>query len=228
MCPAFGVIMRTFECFRKKSLHGLCLLAGGMLLPFAVMAQAMPPLPLPPPPRPVQTAPALSGAQKAARPGRTIPAPVVASAPQPTVAVRDHPNGLGGRLFYTPERRIALNRLRERNTLEARLRLEPETIVTVNGLVQRSSGHRTVWVNGLGVNEGQELADLQIRQVNGATVRVLPGNAAATDLRVGQTLQRNSGIKNDLLGDGQIVVHQGSATRQPPMRPAAGGEAFPR
>lgn len=140
--------------------------------------------------------------------------------PAPAVVVRDHPHVLGGRLFYSPERRIALNRLRERNTLEARLRLEPETIVTVNGLVQRSSGHRTVWVNGLGVNEGQELADLQIRQVNGATVRLLPGNAAATDLRVGQTLQRNSGLKSDILGDGQIVVHHGPAVLLPSMRPS--------
>lgn len=158
---------------------------------------ALPQLALPPPPRSVSTAEA-----PAAVPGAAANSPLLA---------RESPTGalLPGRLFFTPERRQLLNRLRERNSLESRIKLEPETIVTLNGVVQRSTGKRTVWVNGLPLTEGQELTDLQIRRVQGNRVQLLPGNAPLTELKVGQTLERGSGYKQDMLGaQGEIIVHR--------------------
>lgn len=157
----------------------------------------LPQLALPPPPRPVSTTEA-----PAASPGAVA---------NPSRLARESATGtlLPGRLFFTPERRQLLNRLRERNSLESRIKLEPETIVTLNGVVQRSTGKRTVWVNGLPLTEGQELTDLQIRRVQGNRVQLLPGNAPPTELKVGQTLERGSGYKQDMLGEqGEITVHR--------------------
>ncbi|TXF12862.1 hypothetical protein [Pelomicrobium methylotrophicum] len=46
-----------------------------------------------------------------------------------------------GRLFFTPEQREALERKRPQAA-------PPTTGITVNGLVQRSDGKATVWING--------------------------------------------------------------------------------
>lgn len=93
-----------------------------------------------------------------------------------------------GRLFMAPDRRNALERQRQTNRLEA-LASEGDTL-TVSGLVRRSSGRDTVWVN-------QRPQDNQ-------------GNPAA-GLRVGETENRGTQERSDLVPPGAIQVKRGQA-----------------
>jgi hypothetical protein len=52
-----------------------------------------------------------------------------------------------GRLFFTPERRQQLDRQREMNLLDKQ-QAPADPTLTVDGVVTRSSGKRTAWVNG--------------------------------------------------------------------------------
>ena len=53
-------------------------------------------------------------------------------------------SGQLGRLFFTPERRQNLDRLRQLNIQEQQ-EIPEDTALTINGVVTRSSGKRTVW-----------------------------------------------------------------------------------
>ena len=52
-----------------------------------------------------------------------------------------------GRLFFTPERRQQLDRQREMNILDKQ-QIQADPTLTIDGVVTRSSGKRTAWVNG--------------------------------------------------------------------------------
>ena len=52
-----------------------------------------------------------------------------------------------GKLFLTPERRAALERQRQLNIRESQPVIEGATLM-VTGVVKRSSGKSTTWVNG--------------------------------------------------------------------------------
>lgn len=64
------------------------------------------------------------------------------------VAASDHPLG---RLFYSPEQRAALER--QRGNKQARQDDIRPSAVTVDGVVRRSDGRATVWINGIPYNE---------------------------------------------------------------------------
>lgn len=117
-----------------------------------------------------------------------------------------------GRLFFTPA---------QRNTLDAGKQLDrPKTAgptvrgprsLTVNGIVTRSDGESTVWVNGGAAG---------VKRQGSATISAMPSSAAAarvqvtgtsTKLRVGQTLDRTTG----------------KVTEPYESRPAAGGKESP-
>jgi len=99
-----------------------------------------------------------------------------------------------GRLFFTPA---------QRNTLDAGKELDkpkqsgptvrgPRS-VTVNGVVTRSDGESTVWVNGAPANAARANAATITAKPAGpgsARVRVMDSDAR---LRVGQTLDRRTG-----------------------------------
>jgi hypothetical protein len=56
-----------------------------------------------------------------------------------------------GRLFFTPERRLALERQRTHNVQEAQTL--QGTTMSLDGVVQRSSGKSTIWINRQAQNE---------------------------------------------------------------------------
>lgn len=95
-----------------------------------------------------------------------------------------------GRLFYTPAQRTLLDGARRQNvsievgkdeTTEAAA--APQTL-SVNGMVRRSDGKTTVWVNGRPISD-QASAGLT---VSGGTVRIaVPDSGRIVDLKVGQT-----------------------------------------
>lgn len=111
-----------------------------------------------------------------------------------------------GRLFFSPEKRAALERQRLYNIQEART-LEGAT-VSLDGVVQRSSGKSTVWINGRAQGE----ADAPNTGVAATLAPRAPGSALLssgedkpTRLKVGEAMNRATGERNDRLGGGVVI-----------------------
>lgn len=113
-----------------------------------------------------------------------------------------------GRLFFTPEQRQTLDQQRQFNIQEKQVIPQDETL-TINGVVTRSSGKRTVWINGAAQNE----LDTQ----TGASVvsdRTAPGKVIiqfngdqATRANIGDTVNHTTGESTSLLVNGRIKVY---------------------
>jgi antitoxin (DNA-binding transcriptional repressor) of toxin-antitoxin stability system len=110
-----------------------------------------------------------------------------------------------GRLFFTPERRQALDRQRLSSIQETRS-LEGETL-SLDGVVQRSSGKATVWING----QVQEVDDhahtgvsVRLTPHNPGVAQIVPDEETPTRLKVGEEINRATGERNDRLGGGLV------------------------
>jgi len=116
-----------------------------------------------------------------------------------------------GRLFFTPERRQQLDRQREMNVLDQQ-QIPADPTLTIDGVVTRSSGRRTAWVNGQPQHEGDLWSGLTVTPRHGEPGKVLLdiSDAPAASARVGQTVNRNSGEATDLLKGGRVSVHSTS------------------
>ena len=110
-----------------------------------------------------------------------------------------------GRLFFTPERRQTLDRQRQLNIQEKQEVAEDPTL-TINGVVARSSGKRTVWINGAAQNENERPSGVSVSTTgrDPGQVVVKTDDAPAGKARVGDTVNRNTGLATDLLGGGWI------------------------
>ncbi len=127
-----------------------------------------------------------------------------------------------GRLFFTPA---------QRSTLDAGKQLDrPKTAgpavrgprsLTVNGIVTRSDGESTVWVNGGAAG---------VKRPGAATILATPSNAAtarvqvtgsSTKLRVGQTLDRATGKVTESYEARQASARNKAADSVPAGTPAA-------
>ncbi len=109
-----------------------------------------------------------------------------------------------GRLFFTPERRVALERQRQLNIQETQT-LEGATM-SLDGVVVRSSGKRTVWVNRRAQHDNAAPAgvtvDVTRREPGKASLSV--GEETPAQLKVGETINRATREKADALGGGQV------------------------
>lgn len=104
-----------------------------------------------------------------------------------------------GRLFFTPDQRAQLDMLRTKRVVASQTKDEPAPeVVTYNGIVRRSDGKTTVWVN----NEALSEADLRDKPAIAGRVsrdgRIVlqaaqPGPTTKTQLKVGQTAELLSG-----------------------------------
>jgi hypothetical protein len=110
-----------------------------------------------------------------------------------------------GRLFFTPERREALDRQRRFNIPEHRATPEEQTL-TIDGVVTRSSGKRTVWINGVAQDEQIGGVAVIPNPAHPGQVVVRPEGGPATPASVGDTVHRNTGETTGLLGDGRIEI----------------------
>lgn len=119
---------------------------------------------------------------------------------------QDTASGLG-RLFFTPERRQSLDRQRQFNIQEKQDVPEDPTF-TINGMVTRSSGKRTVWINGVAQSESDPHSAAGVTtggQTPGQVVIHSTG-VPARQAKVGTTVNRNTGETSDLIGGGRIDV----------------------
>lgn len=113
-----------------------------------------------------------------------------------------------GRLFMTPEWRTNLERQRLHNIQEKRS-FEGGSM-RLDGVVVRSSGKATVWVNNQPQIEGSSdsgvVAATSPRRPERVTLST--GNEPAADLKVGVTLNRATRETASGLGDGEIRVNR--------------------
>jgi hypothetical protein len=111
-----------------------------------------------------------------------------------------------GRLFLTPERRAMLERQRQLNIEEVQT-IEGST-VSLDGVVTRSSGRSTVWINQHPQNEnalGTGVTAVVSRRTPGRVV-VTAGEESPASLKVGESINRGTREKADPIGDGSISV----------------------
>jgi hypothetical protein len=126
-----------------------------------------------------------------------------------------------GRLFLTPAQRAALDLRRA-----SRLPDKPAAVIVesptarINGQVVRSDGRSTVWVNGAPVREGSQSEGLRVtptsRTAESVSLAIGEGDRRV-ELKVGESMNRDTGEVRDLLGDGTVGLS--GATRSP----ASGG-----
>lgn len=110
-----------------------------------------------------------------------------------------------GRLFFSPERRQQLDRQREMNVLD-RQQTPADPTLTIDGVVTRSSGKRTVWVNGRPQHESEAVSDVTAvpQARDPGTIWLRTNESPGTRVHVGDTVNRNSGESKDLLNGGRI------------------------
>ena len=115
-----------------------------------------------------------------------------------------------GRLFFTPERRQQLDHQRQFNVREQAVRVDPT--LTIDGIVTRSSGKRTVWINGVSQSENNSAPGLSVHanRYHPGDVSVRGDGTAAASARVGETINRNTAETRSPLDGGRIVVHRAS------------------
>lgn len=113
-----------------------------------------------------------------------------------------------GRLFFTPERRQALDRQRQLNIQDTKQQVNEDPTLTIDGVVTRSSGKRTSWINGTPQNENETPGGMVIipRGRDPGRVVIQASDSPAANARVGETVNRNTGEAHDMLNDGRIVV----------------------
>jgi hypothetical protein len=108
-----------------------------------------------------------------------------------------------GRLFFTPEERAALDSSRGQKNVAGKsvsanaLEASPTPqVITLNGLVRRSDGKSTVWLNHSALTERDMLKGRpvigNIRTDGTITLRA-PHSGASFDLKVGQRAELLSG-----------------------------------
>ncbi len=105
-----------------------------------------------------------------------------------------------GRLFFTPEQR------------QINLQNQPDfpetTTLTIDGVVTRSSGKRTVWINGTPQNDNETPSGIAVvpRKSHPGKIAIGSPNISTEKARGGDSINRNTGETTNLLGDGQIII----------------------
>lgn len=110
-----------------------------------------------------------------------------------------------GRLFFTPEKRALLERQRLTNIRETQS-LEGATM-SLDGVVQRSSGKSTVWINGHPQHERDAArtgVEVRLSPKDPGQAQLVPGEETPTQLKVGEAINRATGERNDRLGGGVV------------------------
>lgn len=97
-----------------------------------------------------------------------------------------------GRLFFTPDERAMLDRIREKSSGST---LSAAEQITLNGLVRRSGGKTTAWINQLPQYGNETPQGVAVRQgpaSKSSAVLLLP-SGKTVNLKAGQTLDITRG-----------------------------------
>lgn len=108
-----------------------------------------------------------------------------------------------GRLFFTPAQRAQLDALRAQKVRQPPQIGEEENtaapapeVITYGGIVRRSDGKSTVWLNDKAISDRAKAADAGIGRVrtDGAITIKPPQSERSVSLKVGQSLEVVSGV----------------------------------
>ena len=110
-----------------------------------------------------------------------------------------------GRLFFTPAERTKLDARRQEAILNANRpaptpvaespKLPQSQILTLNGVVRRSDGESTVWINGKALDRRSDPSGAAPAASGGEAAGVsLPGSGRRVRLKVGQSVESLSGV----------------------------------
>jgi hypothetical protein len=112
-----------------------------------------------------------------------------------------------GRLFLTPARRAMLEQQRQFNLQEQKT-LEGATI-RLDGVIVRSSGKKTVWINGQAQydNDNSLGVETRVAPADPSQAGLSAGNEHQTKLRVGQKINRATQEISDGLNGGRLEVN---------------------
>lgn len=97
-----------------------------------------------------------------------------------------------GRLFFTPDERAMLDRMRQKSSGST---LSATEQITLKGLVRRSSGKSTAWINQVPQHENETPLGVAVRQGNASkpsAVLLLP-SGKQVQLKAGQTFDTAKG-----------------------------------
>ena len=106
-----------------------------------------------------------------------------------------------GRLFFTPAQRASLDIARSRrarNELSSEKSEEAAPAaqsITYGGMVRRSDGKSTIWINGRPFNESEQTSGPVVGRIrqDGGILLQLPQSSRSVELKVGQTVELLSG-----------------------------------
>jgi hypothetical protein len=114
-----------------------------------------------------------------------------------------------GRLFFSAEQRQMLDRQRRLDVKEA---VAAAPTLTIDGVVTRSSGKRTVWINGVAQSGAPGDATVVSPQRDDpGQVVVQASGAKPVKARVGDSVDRHSGEAAGLLGGGSIKIRRSTS-----------------
>ena len=111
-----------------------------------------------------------------------------------------------GRLFLTPQRRAVLEQQRQYNIEEQQT---PQgATMSLDGVIVRSSGKKTVWINGRAQNDNNSGTGISTNVSAGTPGQagIEAGDGANTRLRVGQKINRATREISDGLDGGRLEV----------------------
>ena len=117
-----------------------------------------------------------------------------------------------GRLFFTPERRATLEHQRAFNVQEAQTL--QGTTMSLDGVVYRSSGKATVWINHQAQNEGESArtgVNAVVSPKTPGSALLAPGEEKSAQLKVGEAMNRATGERNTRLGGGIVTTPRQSS-----------------
>ena len=97
-----------------------------------------------------------------------------------------------GRLFFSPDERAMLDRMRQKNGGSTVSATEQ---VTLNGIVQRSSGKTTAWINQVPQNENETPQGIAVQQgkTSKPSALLLLPSGKQVQLKAGQTFDTTKG-----------------------------------
>lgn len=135
-----------------------------------------------------------------------------------------------GRLFYTPQQRSQLDTARLQKN-QAVLAAESQEaalpqVITYRGMVKRSDGRSTLWVNDRAISNPEALSAMSINgrvSPSGSVTIQFPQSNRSAELKVGQSAELISGVVEDAFARAPSQVR--SEVREDTAAPAKKAEA---
>ncbi|MBK6638746.1 MAG: hypothetical protein IPG34_14465 [Rhodocyclaceae bacterium] len=103
-------------------------------------------------------------------------------------------------LFYSPIERKLLSSAREGSDGAG---VNAGTALSVTGLVKRGSAKSTVWLNGTSLREGELAPSGEVPRIGKRSIEI-----SAQEVRVGETLDLESGARTDFVPDGSVTTRK--------------------